>query len=37
MFDLLEEINNPKGTPLKYNKYKEYEVPSSFEKRSMDF
>lgn len=36
MFDLLEEINNPKGTALKYDKFREYEVPSSFEKRTMD-
>lgn len=35
MFDLLEEINNPKGTPLKYDDFKKYQV-SSFGVRSME-
>ena len=26
--DFLDEINNPKGTPLTYDKYKDYEVES---------
>lgn len=35
MFNLLEEIYNPKGTPLKYDEFKKYKI-SSFGVRSME-
>lgn len=28
MFNLLDEINNPKGTPLKYDEFKKYKISS---------
>lgn len=28
VLDLLNEINNPKGTPLKYDEFIDYQVPS---------